>query len=188
MIRSAGGGISFAGLWAPSPGPHYRLRSISQEVNGCPRKNGTTLRTTRTVEVLAERGSCWIAGRFRPRYSPSHHGLPGLWLEVHSSTLLTPGQTSLQQSTYENTKDIHEVSMDIHKISSLQLGISRNTDKETKGIAETTADIVHKAREIIVSVIGRTPVVEALIVFPTGSCGPRNLGRTQPRAQRRIPG
>ena len=49
---------------------------------------------------------------------------------------------------YKNTRDTHEV--------------SRNIDQTTKGIAENTTDIVHKAKEIIVSVLGGTPVVKTL--------------------------
>jgi len=52
----------------------------------------------------------------------------------------------LQRSTYENTKDIHKV--------------SRNIDQTTNGIAANTTDIVHEAREIIVSVVGATAVIE----------------------------
>ena len=84
-----------------------------------------------------------------------------------------PVQTSLQQSTYENTNDILEVARDTHKIS-------RNTDKATKGIAENTADIV-------VSVVWETPVVKALM-SPTGSYGSRHLGQARSRAQCWIPG
>ena len=86
--------------------------------------------------------------------------------ETHSSTLLTHVQTSLQQSTYENTKDILEVARDAHKIS-------RNT-----------AD---KAKEIIVSVVGVDTNRQAL-TFLTGSCGSRNIGQARPHTQRRIPG
>ena len=95
-------------------------------------------------------------------------------LETHSWALLTPAQTSLQQTTYENTKDILEVARDTHKISG-------NAEKATKDIAENTADIVRKAREIIVSVVRGTPAIKALM-FLTGSHGPRNLGQTRPRA------
>jgi len=72
-------------------------------------------------------------------------------------------QTSLQQSMYNNTRDTCEV--------------SRNINQTTKGIAENTVEIVHKARDIIVGIVERTPVVEAL-TFLTGSRGSRNPGQT----------
>jgi len=65
--------------------------------------------------------------------------------------LLIIAQTSLQQGTYENTKDIQEV--------------ARNIDLTTQGIAENTEDIAHKAREIIVSMARGAPVVQ-ILTFP----------------------
>ena len=59
-------------------------------------------------------------------------------------------QISLQQSTYQST---------------------RNIDQATKVIAESTADIVHKTREIIVSAFGWITVAQ-ILTAPTGSGGP----------------
>jgi hypothetical protein len=79
--------------------------------------------------------------------------------------LLMGVQTSLQQSTYDNTRDIHEV--------------SKNIDQTTKGIAENTADIVHKAREIIVSVAAGSTVVETLM-FPQEAADLEVLDKLDP--------
>ena len=75
-------------------------------------------------------------------------------------------QTSLQQSTYVYAGDIREA--------------ARNLDQTTKGIAESTADIVHKTTEIIVSTSGRMTAIQ-MPTFPTGSRGPRSTGQTEPR-------
>jgi len=80
--------------------------------------------------------------------------------------LLIITQTSLQQSTYENTKDIQEV--------------ARNINLTTQGIAENTEDIAHKAKEMIVSVTWGDTSPNTHI--PQGSRGSRSLGQTQPRA------
>lgn len=86
---------------------------------------------------------------------------------------LTIAQTSIQQGTYENTGAIREA--------------VKNIDKTTKGIAESAGDISHKAREITVCVTERVTFVQVLI-FPTGSRGPRSPGQTQPHPKRRTPG
>jgi methyl-accepting chemotaxis protein len=65
--------------------------------------------------------------------------------------LLITVQTSLQQSTYENTRDIHEVTRGVHEVTRDIHEVARGTSQTTKGIAESTADIVHKTKEIIVS-------------------------------------
>ena len=75
---------------------------------------------------------------------------------------MTP-QTSLQQSTYENTRDIREVA------------------RTTMDIAESTANIVYNTRETIVSVFGRQLAIAKTLTLPLGSCGPRGLGQTEPR-------
>jgi len=55
-----------------------------------------------------------------------------------------------------------------------------NIDQTTKGIAENTAHIIHKTREIIVSVFEWIAIVQ-IPTFPTGSRGPRTIGQTEPR-------
>ena len=96
-------------------------------------------------------------------------------------------QTSLQQSTYKNTADVHEVARDIQEVTKDTHEVSRNIDQTTKGIAENTAGIDCKTTEIAVSIVRGTVAVGALM-FLTGSHGPRNLGQTRSRAQGRIPG
>jgi hypothetical protein len=76
--------------------------------------------------------------------------------------LLITVQTSLQQSTYENTRDIHEVTKNVHEVTRDVHEVSRDTNQITKGIAENTADIVHKAKEIVVSVFGGMETVQIL--------------------------
>ena len=108
--------------------------------------------------------------------------------ETYGWTLLTPTQTSLQQTTYENTKDILEVARDTDKatkdITEKTTDIAEKTTdiaEKAMDIVEKTTDIVRKTREIIVSVIRQASVVKAFMLL-TGSCGPRNLGQTRSRA------
>jgi len=83
-------------------------------------------------------------------------------------------QISLQQSTYESTRDIHDVAKDTHEVTA-------NIAQTTKGIAESATDIAHKARDIIVSAFGWITVVQ-IPTFPlTGSRGPRTIGQAEPR-------
>jgi methyl-accepting chemotaxis protein len=97
-----------------------------------------------------------------------------LWPNAHSSILLITAQTSLQQSTYKNTTDIHEVVRDIHEVARGIHEVSKNIDQTTKGIAEDMADIICKARETTVSVVRGTVVIKALMFL----IGRRNPGQT----------
>jgi len=81
--------------------------------------------------------------------------------------LLIITQTSLQQSTHDNTKNIQEV--------------AENIDQTTKNIAVNTEDIVQKAREMIVGIAQGILAVQ-ILMFPTGSRGSRSLGQTKPCA------
>ena len=76
-------------------------------------------------------------------------------------------QTSLQQSTYENTRDIHEV--------------ARNINQATMDITESTANIVYNTGEVIVSVFGWQLAIAKTLTLPSGSCGSRSFGQTEPR-------
>ena len=79
-------------------------------------------------------------------------------LKMRGSRLLTHIQISLQQSTYESTKHI---------------------DMTARGIAVSTADIVHKTREIIVSPVGSGLVVQ-ILTFPQETADLEVLDKLNP--------